>query len=275
MTGDGANDAPAIRLADVGIALGTRATDAARSASDLVIVDDSIETIVSAVVEGRALWKSVRDAVSILVGGNLGEVAFTLLGSLPSGVAPLNARQLLLVNLMTDALPAMAVAVSRPPDRSPRELLHEGPDQALGRELDEAIVLRAMTTGLGAAGGWLSARVTGRRKRAGTTALVSLVGTELGQTIASSWRSPLVVGSSVLSFAALGGIVQTPGLSQMFGCTPLGPLAWMQAMTSAGLATAGSLVAPGVLDRFVPAGENGHRRLKLTLGEPDSLEAGG
>jgi cation-transporting ATPase I len=275
MTGDGANDAPAIRLADVGIALGTRATDAARSASDLVIVDDSIETIVSAVVEGRALWKSVRDAVSILVGGNLGEVAFTLLGSLPSGVAPLNARQLLLVNLMTDALPAMAVAVSRPPDRSPRDLLHEGPDQALGRELDEAIVLRAVTTGLGAAGGWLSARVTGRRKRAGTTALVSLVGTELGQTIASSWRSPLVVGSSVLSFATLGGIVQTPGLSQMFGCTPLGPLAWMQAMTSAGLATAGSLVAPGVLDRFVPAGENCHRRLMLTHRESKSLEAGG
>jgi magnesium-transporting ATPase (P-type) len=248
----------AIQLADVGIALGTRATDAARSASDLVIVDDSIETIVTAVVEGRALWTSVRDAISILVGGNLGEVGFTLLGALPTGVAPLNTRQLLLVNMMTDALPAMAIAVSPPPHKSPRDLMVEGPDKSLGKELDEAIVMRATATALGAGLGWTSARLTGRRKRASTVALVSLVGAELGQTLVSAWRSPLVVVSSTLSFGALAGVVQTPGLSQMVGCTPLGPLGWAQAMSSATTATFGAALAPGILKRLRAAHDAEH-----------------
>jgi cation-transporting ATPase I len=78
MTGDGANDAAAIRLADVGIALGERSTLAARDAADLIVVDERIETIVDAIAEGRAMWSSVRDAVAILTGGNLGEIGFSL-----------------------------------------------------------------------------------------------------------------------------------------------------------------------------------------------------
>ena len=77
MTGDGANDAPAIMLADAGLALGERSTPAARSAADVVITDDSIETIVEAIIEGRAMWAAVRDALAILLGGNFGEIAFT------------------------------------------------------------------------------------------------------------------------------------------------------------------------------------------------------
>lgn len=78
MTGDGANDAPAIRLAHTGIALGSQGSGTAREAADLVVVDDRMETILDAIVEGRSMWMSVRDALGILVGGNLGEVAFSL-----------------------------------------------------------------------------------------------------------------------------------------------------------------------------------------------------
>jgi magnesium-transporting ATPase (P-type) len=244
MTGDGANDAPAIRLADVGIALGARSTQAARDAAGLVVVDDRIETIVAAVLEGRALWASVREAVAILVGGNLGEIGFTLAGTLLGGRSPLNARQLLLVNLLTDALPAVAIATRPPPRRSPEDLLREGPEASLGASLNQAIVLRAGVTAAGASGAWLAARMSGTRGRAGTVALVALVGTQLGQTLVVGWRDPVVLAAGLGSAAALAVIVQTPGVSGLFGCRPLGPLGWAQALTSAGLATTGSIVCP-------------------------------
>src|SRR5262249_59590642 len=78
VTGDGANDAPAIKLADVGVALGLRGTNAAKEAADIVVTDDRIESITEAIVEGRAMWSSVRDAIALLLGGNLGEIVFTL-----------------------------------------------------------------------------------------------------------------------------------------------------------------------------------------------------
>lgn len=81
MTGDGANDVPAVRLADIGIAFGTRAAPAARAAADLIVMDDRLETMLNAFVEGRAMWASVRQAPAILGGGNFGEIAFTLLGT--------------------------------------------------------------------------------------------------------------------------------------------------------------------------------------------------
>ncbi len=114
MAGDGANDAAAIRLADAGIAIGEGSTQAARAAADIVVTDGRVETIVDAIAEGRAMWASVRDAVAILVGGNMGEIGFTLLAGLLDGAPPLHARQLLLVNLFTDVAPAMAIALKPP-----------------------------------------------------------------------------------------------------------------------------------------------------------------
>jgi cation-transporting P-type ATPase I len=92
MAGDGANDAPAIRLADVGVAVGEHSTQAARSAADVILTDGKIETLSIAIAEGRAMWARVRDAVSILLGGNFGEIGFTMLVGVISGRPPLSAR---------------------------------------------------------------------------------------------------------------------------------------------------------------------------------------
>ncbi|MDA8314056.1 MAG: HAD-IC family P-type ATPase [Actinomycetota bacterium] len=250
MTGDGANDAPAIRLADTGIALGRHGSPAAREAADLVVLDDRIETITDAIVEGRAMWASVRDALAILVGGNLGEVGFVLASTAISGGSPLGARQILLVNLLTDMMPAMTIALRPPPGRSSEELLHEGPEASLGGALARQIALRAATTAAGATGAWLMARPTGSSRRAGTVALVALVGTQLGQTAVVGGTSPLVLASTAASAGVLVAIVQTPVVSHFFGCTPMGPVGWGIALGNAAGATAASVAVPWAARRL-------------------------
>ena len=268
MAGDGANDAAAIRLADAGIALGDHRTAAARATADIVIFDSRIETIVDAIAESRAMWDSVRDAVAILVGGNLGEMGFILVGSTTTGTSPLNPRQLLLVNLLTDMAPALAIALREPPDHATEALLCAGPDASLGGALARQIAVRAGATATGATAAWLIARMTGTPTRARTVALAALVGTQLGQTLVVGGRSPLVLGATGASVAALVGAIQTPGISQFFGCRPLGPVGWLTAVCASTGATGASLVAPWALARV---GE----QIRARRGETDRIELTG
>lgn len=251
MTGDGANDAAGIRLADVGIALGGTGTPAARAAADLVVSDDRLETIVSALAEGRAMWASVREALAILVGGNLGEIGFTLLGAVAGGASPLSARQLLLVNLLTDLAPALAIALRAPSPEETANLLQEGPESSLGRALDRDIARRAVVTAFGAGLAWTLSRYTGTAARARTVGLVALVGTQLAQTLQAAGRDRTVLASALGSAAALAAIVQTPGVSHFFGSTPLGPVAWSTAIGAVAVALICDRVAERPLNRIL------------------------
>ncbi|MCA1008265.1 cation-translocating P-type ATPase [Rhodococcus hoagii] len=241
MVGDGANDAAAIRAASIGIGVTSHGSHPARSAADILLIGGHVDAILDAVDEGRQLWQRVQSAVAVLLGGNAGEVAFALIGSAISGRAPLNARQLLLVNLFTDALPAAALAVS-PPNRD-RSYDGRGPDRAA---LWRTVAIRGTATAAGAGVAWGIASLTGRPRRASTVGLVALVGAQLGQTLIDS-RSPLVVATAAGSMAALAGVISVPGLSQFLGCTPLGPLAWAQALGPAAGATAAAALAPHAL----------------------------
>ncbi|MDT9701344.1 cation-translocating P-type ATPase [Streptomyces sp. P17] len=247
MVGDGANDAAAIRAADIGVGISARGSAAARNAADLVLTDDDLTVLIEAIAEGRALWHSVADAIAILIGGNAGEVGFGIIGTILAGSAPLSTRQMLLVNLFTDLFPAMAVAVTPHQDASDEASRDDKPlgTSLLGAPLMEQIRHRALTTTLGAVAAWLIGRFTpGTARRSTTMALCAVVGTQLAQTLADRRDSPLVRVTSLGSAAALVALVQTPGVSRLFGCTPLGPIAWAGVAAAIAMAVAGQRALP-------------------------------
>ncbi|BBZ37231.1 haloacid dehalogenase [Mycobacterium conspicuum] len=247
MVGDGANDAAAIRAATVGIGVVAHGSDSAHLVADVVLVDGRIEALLEAVEEGRQLWRRVQAAVQVLLGGNAGEVIFAIIGSAITGTSPLNTRQLLLVNTVTDAFPAAALAVSKP--RATVDSSLRGVDQPA---LWHAVALRAGTTAAATTAAWVMAGgalgipavpgmnalvgATGLPQRASTVALVALIATELGQTVVES-QAPLVVLTALGSLGLVGGLISIPGVSQLLGCTPLDPLGWIEALGSAAVAT--------------------------------------
>ncbi|MEC3919021.1 cation-translocating P-type ATPase [Nocardia sp. CDC160] len=256
MTGDGSNDAAAIRTADVGIGMAAQGSVAARNAADLVLTRTEPLALLDALVEGRGMWRRVTDAVGVLVGGNAGEVGFTLYGTAVGGQAPIGTRQFLLVNMLTDMFPALALALSRSgsgpaddPDvdeetraRHRAQELAEIPRANLGADLPRALAVRGIATGTAASVAWTIGRYTGTQRRAATIGLVALISTQLGQTLLAARTSPLIWLTTVASGTVLGAVVMTPGLCTYFGCRPLGPVGWTIALGSAATASALTLV---------------------------------